>query len=166
MAFVVARPPARASKWGVRMRAPPVAGLGQGARAGVAGGACGDAAGSDRGRAVKLGCPAGGTRMGAWSGGAAAVDGAPSSRVLGWRRSTLETLVGLFVSVPTWGGFHFDYDGRFLCCGFGMGTCNDLSPTISAEFMYLERLGPIFQLGAEIPLRSLNSLLSSWLRLL
>ena len=40
-------------------------------------------------------------------------------------------------------GSHFDYVGRFLCYSYGMGECNDLSPAINAEFMYLERLGAL-----------------------
>ena len=49
--------------------------------------------------------------------------------------------VRLCANVRGWS--HFDYDGRYLCYSFGMGECNDLSPALNAEFMYLERLGPL-----------------------
>ena len=41
------------------------------------------------------------------------------------------------------GGAPLRLDGRFHCYSFCMGECNDLSPAINAEFMYLERLGPL-----------------------
>ena len=170
MAFAVARLPARASKWGVRLRAPPllwrgwarervgasllarvetpqgtIAGAQLGAsqlarsglllvcvcvcaRASTPGGTlllertCASLASPSVRAPVRIAgeptrthertcarvvyearLPAGGARIGARSGSAAAVDGTPSSRVLGWRRSPLETLLGLFVSMPRCG---------------------------------------------------------------
>ena len=76
--------------------------------------------------------PPGERALGARSGGAAAVDGAPPSSVLGWRRST-STI-----------------NGRFLCYSFGMGECNDLGPAVNVWNRYVPVIG-----GAEMPLPSL-----------
>ena len=56
-----------------------------------------------RASSVRLGCSAGGARSGgARSGGAAALHGAPTSRVLGWRRSTSTMTVASSATVLAW----------------------------------------------------------------
>ena len=77
---------------------------------------------------MRLGCPAGGPRIGAQGR-------AERARCCCRRRAD--------VSRAWVAALHFDYGSRFLCYSFGMGECNDLSPAINAEFMYLERLGPL-----------------------
>ena len=123
--------------------ATPVAGLGQGVRGRVAGGACGDAAGDVRRRAAggvaARACGRVLVRARAPCCAAPAPDGGGGTLLLARRRADV---------TRAWvAALHFDYDGRFLCYSFGMGECNDLSPAVNAVFTCRTSGTVMFQLS-------------------